>query len=126
MIRQSKRNGSGISRDVSEETKSPKGSSEDPALPPVMPHFFTASILKLVIMSICTMGIYQLYWFYKNWKLIRERTGQKIRPFWRAFFSPLWAYSCFKEIKAGAEECKIQEFLPIGLFAILYFLISVV
>ncbi len=110
---------------MSEETTSPEGSSENSAYLTTGPHFFTASVLKFVVMSVCTMGIYQLYWFYKNWKLIRERTGQKIRPFWRAFFSPLWAYSCFKEIKVGAGECKIQESLPIGLFAIAYFLLCV-
>lgn len=111
---------------MSEENTSPKVPSENPELKPVEPHFFTASPLKLVVMSVYTMGIYQLYWFYKNWKLIKERTGQKIWPFWRAVFSPIMAYSCFKEIKACAGECKIQESLPIGLLAIAYFVISVI
>ena len=91
--RQSKGNGSEIDRDMSEETTSPEGSSENPnivdenpAPSTTVPPFFTASVLKLIVMSVCTMGIYQLYWFYKNWKLIKDRTGQKIRPFWRAFF----------------------------------------
>ena len=123
--RQSQGNGSEIDRDMGEETTSSEGSSENPAPPPVAPLFFTASPLKLIVMSICTIGIYEIYWFYKNWKLIRERTGQKIRPFWRAVFSPIWAYSCFKEIKARAGECKIQESLPIGLLAIAYFTVSV-
>ena len=123
--RQSQGHGSEIDRDMGEETTSSEGSSENPAPPPVAPLFFTASPLKLIVMSICTIGIYEIYWFYKNWKLIRERTGQKIRPFWRAVFSPIWAYSCFKEIKARAGECKIQESLPIGLLAIAYFTISV-
>ena len=125
MVRQNKRNGPGIIRDMSEETTSSGGSSENPTQPPVAPHFFTATPLKFVVMSVCTLGIYQLYWFYKNWKLIRERTGRKISPFWRAVFSPLWAYSCFKEMKACAAECKILESLPIGLLAIAYFAISV-
>ena len=123
--RQGQGNGSEIDRDMGEETTSSEGSSGNPAPPPVAPHFFTASPLKLIVMSICTIGIYEIYWFYKNWKLIKERTGQKIRPFWRAVFSPIWAYSCFKEIKARAGECKIQESLPIGLLAIAYFTISV-
>ena len=125
MVRQNKRNGPGLIRDMREEITSSGESSENPAQPPVAPHFFTASPLKLVVMSICTFGIYEVYWFYKNWKLIKERTGQKISPFWRAVFSPLWAYSCFKEIKACAGECKILESLSIGLLAIAYFAISV-
>lgn len=35
-------------------------------------YFFTASTLKLVLMSVCTLGLYELYWFYKNWVLIKS------------------------------------------------------
>ncbi len=87
-------------------------------------YFFTTSILKLVLMSICTFGLYELYWFYHNWVLIKERTGKNIMPFWRAFFAPLWAYSCFKHIKTSARENNIQESLSIGSLAVLYFIIE--
>jgi len=87
-------------------------------------YFFTTSTLKLILMSICTFGIYELYWFYKNWVLIKERTEQNIMPFWRAFFAPLWAYSCFKHIKTVAGERNIQESLSIGLLAFVYFILQ--
>lgn len=86
--------------------------------------YFTTTTFKLMVMSICTLGIYQPYWFYKNWVLIKKRTGQNIMPFWRAFFAPLWAYSCFKHIKSSANENGISESLPIGLLAIVYFLLQ--
>ncbi len=43
-------------------------------------YFFTTSTLKLMLMSICTFGIYELYWFYKNWVLISQplKTTQQI------------------------------------------------
>ena len=85
-------------------------------------YYFTTSTLKLALMSICTAGFYELYWFYKNWVLIKKRTGQNIMPFWRAFFAPLWAYSCFKHIKTSADENNIEESLPIGVLAFLYFI----
>jgi len=88
------------------------------------PYFFTTSTFKLTVMSICTFGIYALYWFYKNWVLIKERTGQNIMPFWRAFFSLLWAYSCFKHIKNSANENNVPESLSVGLLAIVYFVIQ--
>ena len=88
------------------------------------PYFFTSSVLKLVLMSVCTFGIYDLYWFYKNWVLIKERTNQDLMPFWRAFFAPLWAYGCFKHIKSIAEERKISISLPIGFLAIAYFVLQ--
>lgn len=87
-------------------------------------YFFTTSTFKLVLMSICTFGIYELFWFYKNWVLIKERTDQNIMPFWRAFFAPLWAYSCFKHIKSSANENNVTESLSIGLLAIVYFVLQ--
>ena len=102
--------------------ESPRSALEVDGAPTSSPYFFTTSTLKLSLMSICTLGIYELYWFYKNWVLVKERTGQNIMPFWRAFFAPLWAYSCFRHIKTSAQECEIEESLPIGLLAIIYFL----
>ena len=86
--------------------------------------FFTASTFKLAVMSICTLGLYELYWFYKNWDFIEERTGQDISPFWRAFFAPLWAYSCFKHIKISANENNVPGPLSIGLLAIVYLILQ--
>jgi len=86
--------------------------------------FFTTSTVKLVVMSICTWGLYELYWFYKNWDLIEERTEQTILPFWRAFFAPLWAYSCFKHIKISANENNVPGSLCIGLLAIVYLILQ--
>ena len=51
------------------------------------PMYFPVSLLKLVIMSTCTFGIYELYWFYRNWCFVRTREAPEIMPFWRAFFS---------------------------------------
>ena len=51
--------------------------------------------------------------------------GRKLGHSGGRFFSPIWAYSCFKEIKVCAGECKIQESLPIGLLVIAYFLLCV-
>lgn len=88
------------------------------------PYFFTPSTLKFVLMSVCTFGIYELYWFYKNWILIKERTNQEMMPFWRAVFAPLWAYSCFKHIKLAAEERGNSAPPSIGLLAIVYFVLQ--
>ena len=86
--------------------------------------YFSTSTLKLAVMSICTFGLYDLYWFYKNWELIKAQTGENIMPFWRAFFAPFWAYSCFNHIKASANDADVPESLPVGLLAIVYFAIQ--
>jgi hypothetical protein len=53
---------------------------------PTAPIFFAVSIPKFIVLSICSIGIYDLYWFYKNWQLVRAREQSDISPFWRAFF----------------------------------------
>ena len=87
---------------------------DTPQVPPIVaknnkkPLYFPVSKLKLILMSLCTLGLYELYWFYKNWKLIRTRTGQNLSPFWRAFFSFIFGYQLFKDIQVSADSngCK--------------------
>ena len=61
-------------------------------------HFFTVSTFKLIVMLVATLGLYNLYWSYKNWVFIKHKTGRDISPFWRTVFGILWIYSFFKYI----------------------------
>lgn len=82
--------------------------------------FFTTSTLKLVLMSTCTLGFYDLYWFYKNWVRIKAQTGGNIWPFWRTFFATFWTYGCFQHIKTKAQDNNIEETPSVGLLTIAY------
>jgi len=66
--------------------------------------FFAVSPLKLVVMSIFTFGLYELYWFYKNWQYFKLREKENISPFWRAFFGIFFCYSMFSEIREWQKE----------------------
>ena len=77
------------------------------------PHF-PVSLLKLTVMSICTFGIYEVYWFYKNWNLIKQREGTNIAPFWRAVFGYFFCYQCFSRIRAHAESLGLHQSVPAG------------
>ncbi len=70
--------------------------------------FFPVSIKKLLVMSVCTFGIYEFYWFYKNWKFVKENQGLKIMPFWRAIFSPIFCYSLFEAVRKHAKRKKVN------------------
>lgn len=74
-------------------------------------------------MSVCTFGLYELYYFYKNWHFIRERTRSSIKPFWRALFSPIWAYSFFKSIRDHASEERRPDTLHVGMLTAAYLII---
>ena len=57
----------------------------------VQTQFFAVSVTKLVVLSFCTLGVYPIYWFYINWKIIKEQEQVHILPFWRAIFSTFLA-----------------------------------
>lgn len=76
--------------------------------------FFAVSVFKLTVMSLCTMGLYEVYWFYRNWKLIRERDGSPIMPFWRAFFGVFFCYACFAKIREFGESRNVSGSLAAG------------
>jgi len=80
--------------------------------------YFAVSLLKLSVMSVCTGGLYEMYWFYKNWNLIKqheERTD--IMPFWRAFFAVFFCYPCFSRIYKDAASLGLRQSSLAGLLA---------
>lgn len=77
------------------------------------PMFFPVSRFKLFVMSLLTLGLYQIFWFYKSWQLFKAETGRNISPFWRAFFSGIFFYPLLKEIKIWAKSyCVDANFSP--------------
>ena len=84
--------------------------------------FFTASTSKLVIMSICTFGLYEMHWFYKNWQLIKK-SGKRCNPALRALFAPLFALSCFRYISDSKIKHNINMKFPVALLSLAYFMI---
>ncbi len=84
--------------------------------------FFPVSIKKLLVLSVCTFGIYEFYWFYKNWKFVKEKQGLKIMPVWRAIFSPLFCYSLFEAVKKHAKRTKVNVKYSSGWLTVGYIL----
>lgn len=68
------------------------------ALSPAPP-FFAVSVTKFIVMTVATLGFYELYWFYRNWKLIKERDGTTIMPVWRAIFSIFFIRALFTQVR---------------------------
>ena len=89
-------------------------------------YFFTVSIPKLVVMSIFTLNLYQLYWFYKNWDLIDDRKRMSVRPALRAIFSVIFCYSLFKNIKKTAKELGVETNLIASLSAVVFIFFRII
>jgi len=89
------------------------------------PLYFSVSKTKLIIMSIFTLGIYELYWFYKNWNHVKIRTRQKIRPFWRTILSVFYCYSLFKQVQESVDSHGGRQDINAGWLAVVYILLSI-
>jgi hypothetical protein len=78
------------------------------------PPFFAVSLLKLAVLSVCTFGLYEIYWFYRNWTAIKVRERRLINPHRRALFSPIYCYQCFARVNdfaaPGLARGRLQAF----------------
>src|ERR1700712_5207739 len=81
--------------------------------------YFCVSTLKFILMSIGTLGFYQLYWHYKNWSYLKISKSLDIMPFGRAIFAHLWAFSLFNYIYKSASENNIKTKIPPVLLGII-------
>lgn len=60
--------------------------------------FFATPKRKMIILSAATVGLYTLFWFYENWRLIRQQENSRIWPYFRALFSFFYAPVLFVKI----------------------------
>lgn len=68
--------------------------------------YFHVSEKKLIIMGVFTVGLYELYWFYRNWSHVRFKMGSKIMPVWRSIFAIIYSFFLFKKIKNDISNDK--------------------
>jgi len=87
--------------------------------------YYHVPLAQLIIFSILTFGLFELYWFYKNWKIIKIREGRKIRPLWRAVFVYFYCYTFFKRILTTAKNKGCQVNVSPILLAIFYIVLGI-
>jgi len=70
---------------------------------------------QLVLLSMATLGIYELYWFYRNWKHFRDHRGWDVSPGWRTaglvvpVLGLVLAYYQLKDVREYLEKDGIRE-----------------
>lgn len=94
--------------------KKSKKSTADGALKLTMPKFFVVSPLKLVIMSVCTFGLYDIYWIYRQWQAVDATRTEKISPLWRTVFSIYYIFQLFTEMKVNNPISLGAAYLVVG------------
>ncbi|NIF18689.1 hypothetical protein [Pantoea sp. Cy-639] len=68
-----------------------------PARETEQPPFYVVSRGKFFTLYILTLGLYQLYWAYKNWKCFERSSGERLWPVARAFFSIFFTHSLYRQ-----------------------------
>ena len=79
-----------------------------------VPMFFPVSLLKFTVMSLATLGMYSIFWFYRNWSLVRQREGLSIIPAMRALFAIFFCYALLARVRKAAVESGIQPPIAAG------------
>ena len=88
--------------------------------------FFPVSEGKLMTLYIMSLGLYGVYWFYKNWKLQQPLMDKKIYPVWRAIFSIFFTHALFRRINAHATELEKKHQFNANALATFYVVTIVV
>ena len=108
-----------------QQNQSPTLATETVADSVLAPTYFAVSPLKLLVMSTCTLGLYEIYWYYKHWCSVKEREKSDIAPLGRAFFAFIFCYSLFKRIQATGQSHNIPRTIAPGPLAAGFILLSV-
>jgi hypothetical protein len=66
------------------------------------PSWFAVGPTKLVVMSVVTLGFYQIYWFYQQWRRVRD-AGDDVWPLPRSLFGVIFGYSLFERVVQSAR-----------------------
>jgi len=84
----------------------------DPYAPPTAPlhdlppddvreaPFYVVSAMKLVVLFFCTLGLFQLFWFYMHWRRWRAGRRETVWPAVRAIFAVFYVHALERRITA--------------------------
>lgn len=68
------------------------------------PAYYPVSFGHLAVVSVLTFGLYQIYWFYKNWVFIRDRDQSNISPWARALLSPFYCWTFAEDLETNSHS----------------------
>jgi len=80
--------------------------------------YFPVSLLKLGVMCVATFSVYEIYWFYKNWKNAQHLANANANAPIRAFFYGLTSYWLFRLMRDHAKSVDPGTSLPAGALAL--------
>lgn len=88
--------------------------------------YYAMSVTKLWIMSILTFGLYDLAFFYRHWRHLRDHHGRPLSPFWRTIFSSFMYFGLNAQVSEVARLYQVSVSSILGIAPFLYFGVHVV
>ena len=79
---------------------------------------------KLILLSLCTFGLYIVYWAWRNWRWVKEAGREDVTPSLRAWFTPFFLYSLLEHIEGEAAAQEIPAGWSDWVLALGFFLLS--
>ncbi len=95
-----------------------------PAIAAIDTPFFAVSLRKLVLMSLFTFGLYQVYWAWQNWRRIKAHGEPHIWPIPRAIFSVFFCYPLFARMRDYSHQAAESRKPPAGPLATIWILLQ--
>ena len=77
-------------------------------------------IWKFCVLCIISFGLYEIIWFYNNWRYLRDEKQHNIIPVWRAMLILFFGYSLFRTFTKLANEKGYHSIVPSGFLFLLY------
>lgn len=88
--------------------------------------FFPTSQKKLLVLYFATLGMYPIYWFYKNWKLQKESYGENVIPPLRSIFYIFFTHSLFGKVEQAAQAKGLDKTIDAGMLATIFVSLTVI
>jgi hypothetical protein len=71
--------------------------------------FYVVSTRKMLVLFFMTLGMYQVYWYAKNWIQYRRATGDELWPIPRAIFAVFFTHSLFHDMASHDVSGEREE-----------------
>lgn len=65
---------------------------------------FSVGIKKLIVLNTLFLGLYAIFWMYKNWQYMKNTKKDKCIPIVWAIFSPITFFALIPKIKTVIHE----------------------
>jgi hypothetical protein len=88
------------------------------------PMFFPVGLTKLAVLSVCTLGLYPLHWFYQSWRGVPGRSSGRAEALVMTLFCGLTAYFLFREVERASARSGGPPSVGAGMLAAGFFGLS--